>query len=140
MPRNGSTRCRESEPLPIAAQVAGIRRIGIRPGLLDTIGDANRPDRIPIAGRRRAWTSRPGAIVSPHSPKIRSPPAIPLRRNNYKIKVDQVKSLIQVDNSFKLFVELYLTCVTECSIFDNPENGMYSVMVINLIARMKEKP
>ncbi|WP_155632710.1 hypothetical protein [Burkholderia cepacia] len=76
----------------------------------------------------------------PSSTEIRSPPAIPLRRNNYKIKVDQIKSLIQVDNSFKLFVELYLTCVTGCSIFDNPENGMYSVMGINLIARMKEKP
>ncbi|QOH38490.1 hypothetical protein C7S14_0008 [Burkholderia cepacia] len=87
------------------------------------------PCRVVTTGRNRL----------PSFTEIRSFPAIPLHRNNYKIKVDQLKSLIQVNNSFNLFVELYLTCVTGCSIFDNPKNGMCSVMEIHLIARMKEK-
>jgi hypothetical protein len=63
--------------------------------------------------------SRIFLIRPSHRP--RSPASVPLQRNNYKIKEYQIKSSIEVNNSFKFFVDLDLTCVTGSLIFDNPK-------------------
>ncbi|WP_159086657.1 hypothetical protein [Burkholderia sp. NRF60-BP8] len=100
-----------------------------------TIGSPNRLHRIgdgtwraSIASRRHARRhDLPRSYFRIHrTPPIRRhppPPGVPPHRNNYKIKVDQIKSLIQVNNSFKFFCDLDLTCVTGCLIFDNPKTA-----------------
>ncbi|MGC3025473.1 hypothetical protein ACPUER_09995 [Burkholderia sp. DN3021] len=150
-PRNGSPKCRGSKPRLGPARSAGVRRIGIRLFPFFTISYPNRLQRIVIARRvsrssrvaMHGITTARGRISAFTGPDrfadIGDIPASRCTAIITKIKVDQFKSLIQVNNSFKFCCDLYLTCVTGCLIFDNPKNGRYSVAEILLITRMKRK-